>query len=77
MAKPRYDEQKDETYHAAVDEKCCEDMSEKYGWKLKRIKDTNDSLLPKDCIFDGYCEFPPSPMDLSQGDYFKERKEDA
>ena len=61
MPKPRYDEQKDETYHAALDEKCCEDMSEKHGWKLKRIKDTNNSFLRKDCVFDGYCEFPPSP----------------
>lgn len=28
-------------------------------------------------LFDGYFEFPPSRMDLTQGDYFYEEKEEA
>ena len=67
--KPRYDEERDETSHAASSKEDCEDMEEKYGWELKRIEDRDDEILSADCIFKGSCEFPPSGMDLSQGDY--------
>jgi hypothetical protein len=77
MPKPRYDEENNETRHAAADEDCCEDMAETYGWKLKNVEDINHSILSKDCVFDGYCEFPLSRMDLSQGDVLKEDEEDA
>jgi hypothetical protein len=78
MPKPRYDEEKDETRHAAVSEEYCEDMADTYGWTLKQAELVATDVLPVDCVFDGYCEFPPSRMDLTQGDYFKkEEKEDA
>ena len=65
---PRYDEEKNETRHAAANEECCEDMADKYGWTLKQAEQTATDVLPVDCVFDGYCEFPPSRMDLTQGD---------
>lgn len=77
MPKPRYDEEKDETRHAAANEEYCEDMADTYGWTLKQSELVATDVLPVDCVFDGYCEFPPSRMDLTQGDYFKEEKEDA
>ena len=78
MPKPRYDEEKDETRHAAVSEEYCEDMADTYGWTLKQAELVATDVLPVDCVFDVYCEFPPSRMYLTQGDYFKkEEKEDA
>jgi hypothetical protein len=77
MPKPRYDEEKDETRHAAASEEYCEDMADTYGWTLKQAELVATHVLPVDCVFDGYCEFPPSRIDLTQGDYFKEEKEDA
>lgn len=77
MSQSRYDEETNETRHAATSEEACTHMEEKYGWQLKNVEETGNSILSVDCIFDGNCEFPPSPMDLSQGDYLKERKEDA
>ncbi|OLP17447.1 hypothetical protein BST81_16795 [Leptolyngbya sp. 'hensonii'] len=72
MPKPRYNEDNNETRHAATDEEECEDMADTYSWSLKRVEPTEDSILPVDCVFDDYCEFPPSRMDLTQGDYFTE-----
>jgi len=77
MPKPRYDDEQDETRHAAADEECCEDMADEYGWSLKRADPVEADILSVDCVFDGYCEFPPSRMDLTQGDYSQEEKEDA
>jgi hypothetical protein len=77
MSKPRYDEDKNETRHAAVDEEACEKMSDKYEWNLKSVEETGDDILSVDCVFDGDCEFPPSGLDLRQGDYSKEHKQDA
>jgi hypothetical protein len=77
MPKPRYDAQKDETRHAAVSDEACQKMADKYGWDLKQAELTNIKILAVDCVFDGYCEFPPSYMDLTQGDYFTEENEDA
>jgi len=75
MPKPRYDEAEDETRHAAADEECCEEMSDRYNWNLKQVEQSAQStsdVLSVDCVFDGYCDFPPSRMDLTQGDYFRE-----
>lgn len=66
MPKPRYDDEHDETRHAASDEDCCDDMTDNYGWDLKRVEQTEDNILSVDCVFDGYCEFPESRMDLTQ-----------
>jgi hypothetical protein len=76
MPKPRYDEEKDETRHAVSQEERCETMQKKYGWTLKMIEPTGDTVLPVDCVFDGYCPFPPGSMDLAQGDVLKEKEED-
>ena len=76
MPKPRYDDKKDETRHAAVDDEACASMKKKYGWDLKEVKLTETSILAVDCVFDGYCEFPPSYIDIAQGDFLKEEKED-
>ncbi len=59
MPKPRYDEQKDETRHGAANQERCLEMENKHGWELKNVEYTQDSILSVDCIFDGYCEFPP------------------
>jgi len=75
MPKPRYDEEEDETRHAAADEECCEEMADRYNWDLKQVEQSAQStsdVLSVDCVFDGYCDFPPSRMDLTQGDYFRE-----
>ena len=42
-----------ENIHAATDRKKCRDMERKYGWKLKHIEPTRDSILKVNCIFDG------------------------
>ena len=76
MPKPRYDEERDETRHAAVDEDQCEEMEKKYNWDLKTVEQTEDEILTVDCVFDGYQEFPPSAMDWRQGD-LKEDNKDA
>ena len=51
-------------------------MADKYGWSLVRVQVNNDAVLEVDCVFDGYCEFPPSRMDLTQGEDLME-EEDA
>ena len=40
MPKSRYDEKNNKSRHAAADEDCCEEMSEKYGWKLVDVEKT-------------------------------------
>ncbi len=75
MPKPRYDEQKDESRHGAANQERCLEMENKHGWELKNVEYTQDSILSVDCIFDGYCEFPLSYMDLTQGDYLEDDKD--
>ncbi len=77
MPTPRYDEEKDETRHAAADEECCEDMADNQGWNLKQVDPLPNEVLSVDCVFEGYCEFPPSRIDLTQGDVTKEDDKDA
>ncbi|AFZ22483.1 hypothetical protein Cylst_0106 [Cylindrospermum stagnale PCC 7417] len=60
MTKPRYDEKEDKSRHAAADEDCCEEMAEKYGWRLVDTEKTGNDILPVDCVFDGKTEFPES-----------------
>ncbi|MGB7440699.1 MAG: hypothetical protein WA919_06495 [Coleofasciculaceae cyanobacterium] len=42
-----------ENVHSATDPDKCRDMERRYGWRLKRIKVTNDSTLKVDCVFYG------------------------
>lgn len=42
-----------ENIHGATDPKKCYEMESKYGWKLKRIRPTQDSILKVNCIFYG------------------------
>lgn len=42
-----------ENVHSATDPDKCRDMERRYGWRLKRIKRTNDSTLKVDCVFYG------------------------
>jgi hypothetical protein len=42
---------------------------------LTQIKQTQTSDLPWDCVFDGYCQFPPGGLDWSQGDVIKTDRE--
>jgi hypothetical protein len=66
MIEPRYDQEKNESRHAAVDEGCCEEMERKYGWNLIRVEVTSDSILEVDCVFEGETEFPKSYYDTDQ-----------
>lgn len=59
--KPRYDEEENLSRHGATSEGKCEDMSRKYGWKLKRVElNPDNSVLKVDCVFEGKTEFPKS-----------------
>ena len=58
MPKKRYDEEENISRHATTNEECCEEMEKKYGWKLKRIEESDDSFFDVDCVFDGKTEFP-------------------
>jgi hypothetical protein len=60
MPKPRYDENTDKSRHAAADEDCCQEMAEKYGWKLVDVEKTGNDILSVDCVFEGKTEFPTS-----------------
>ncbi|MBD2776083.1 hypothetical protein [Iningainema tapete] len=71
MPKPRYDEEEDKSRHAVVDTDCCEEMAQKYNWRLVDVEETGDSTLPFDCVFDGKTEFPKSYYDTD------EEKDDA
>ena len=39
--------------HAAANPKDCVKMGDKYGWKLKRVKPTQNPVLKVECIFEG------------------------
>jgi hypothetical protein len=54
--------------HAAADEECCDEMAEKYGWKLVDVEETGNDILPVDCIFEGDTEFPKSYYDIEEKD---------
>jgi hypothetical protein len=60
MPKPRYDEEENVSRHAAADADCCEEMADRYGWKLVDVEETGNTDLPVDCVFEGETEFPPS-----------------
>jgi len=63
MPKLRYDEEENKSRHAAADEECCEEMAEKYGWELADTEETDNDILPVDCVFEGKTEFPKSYYD--------------
>jgi hypothetical protein len=63
MPKPRYDEDENVSRHGAANEDCCEDMSDKYGWKLIDVEQTGNPILSVDCVFEGDTNFPKSFYD--------------
>jgi len=40
-----------ENIHSATNPKKCFEMEQRYGWKLKDIRKTKDSILKVDCVF--------------------------
>jgi hypothetical protein len=58
MVKPRYDADKDESRHAAVDESACREMARRNGWELIDVDETGVEILEADCVFKGKTEFP-------------------
>ena len=59
---PRYNEEKDESRHAAASAENCLKMEKNKGWRLKAIKQigSGDAIFKVDCIFHGETEFPKS-----------------
>jgi len=47
----RYDPDEDKSRHGAADPDCCEEMEEKYGWKLIEIDKIDGPILKVDCVF--------------------------
>jgi hypothetical protein len=47
------EQQPQENVHAATDPKRCEEIGRRYGWKLKRVRPTDDPILKVNCIFEG------------------------
>jgi len=47
------DDDDEENRHPAASEEHCENMAKKYGWELKRTEQTDDPILPVDCVFKG------------------------
>lgn len=65
----RYDENKDESRHAAINEQCCRAMAKRNGWNLIRIVKRQGLTLTVDCVFRGKTEFPCSQeIELSEED---------
>lgn len=62
MPKPRYDQNKNESRHAAVDRKNCEQMAERQKWRLKGVEviGGDHAIFKVDCVFEGDTEFPES-----------------
>ena len=64
---PRYNKEKDESYHAAVSKDDCYRMEARQGWRLKRVNgnesDDSSKIFNVDCVFYGETEFPASPYD--------------
>ena len=52
----RYDPDEDKSRHGAADPDCCEEMEEKYGWKLIEIEKIDGPILKVDCVFQGKTE---------------------
>ncbi|MEA5471494.1 hypothetical protein [Spirulina sp. 06S082] len=65
MSKPRYDQEDNKSRHAAVDPDCCEEMAQKYSWRLVDIEPLAGDILKVDCVFEGETEFP---------DWYKEQE---
>jgi hypothetical protein len=41
-------------------------MAARYGWLLEDVEDTEDPVLPKDCVFKGKTEFPKAFNELTE-----------
>lgn len=54
----RYEPDEDKSRHAAADPDCCEEMEQKYGWKLIEIEKIDGPIFKVDCVFKGQTEFP-------------------
>ena len=65
MLKPRYDDNKNESRHAAVDRKDCENMANRQKWRLKDIEiiGGDQAIFKVDCVFEGETEFPKTFYD--------------
>jgi hypothetical protein len=64
----RYDAEKDESRHGAVNPGECLKMEKKYGWDLKRVEKTKRKILEYDCVFKGETEFPDSYYETNDED---------
>lgn len=53
MNEPETNDLIEENIHSVTDPAKCKEMERKYGWKIKDIKKTTDSILKIDCIFHG------------------------
>jgi hypothetical protein len=42
-----------ENVYCVSDAEKCEEMQRKYGWPLKEIRPTQDSILKVECVFHG------------------------
>ena len=43
-------DEEEENRHSAASAKHCKNIEKKYGWELKRVEPTNNSILPVDCM---------------------------
>lgn len=68
-----YDPKTNKSYWPATSSEHCKEMSDRYGWEQPGFPNqahemTQDPVLKVRCIFVGDCQFPPSRMDLTQGE---------
>ncbi|NEZ65275.1 hypothetical protein D0962_21295 [Leptolyngbyaceae cyanobacterium CCMR0082] len=69
-----YDPKTNRSYFGAVDKKYCDKMAKDRKWEQPELPEPKFIPLAGGnvrCVFVGECEFPPGPIDLSQGDVFK------
>jgi len=66
MPEPRYDSARNVSRHAAATDEDCQRMAARYGWLLEDVEDTEDPVLPKDCVFKGKTEFPKAFNELTE-----------
>lgn len=50
---PQSDDSDEENIHSATDAEKCYEMKQKYGWEIKEIRQTTNSILEVDCVFYG------------------------
>ena len=57
----------EENIHSATSPQKCRDMERRYGWQLKTIRKTPNSILKVDCVFYGQ-QSSFAPPENSQGE---------